>query len=97
MTFRVKLTDWIKANPGLTPTHPVWVETTFGNRKMVVGDFLEFIDEQLLNNFTKQVMIKSKVLYKIKGPIDTAEIELPISYLMEKETIRDKKIYDICQ
>ena len=69
MTFRVKLTDWIKANPGLTPTHPVWVETTFGNRKMVVGDFLEFIDEQLLNNFTKQVMIKSKVLYKNTPPL----------------------------
>jgi hypothetical protein len=87
--FRVKLSDCMRANPGLKPCHLVWVETSFGHRTMYPGEFLE--------KDTDDVIIKHPALYKLRGPFNTAEIELPISYLMEKETIRDKKIDDICQ
>ena len=87
MMFRVKLSDWMLANPGIKPQHPVWVETSFGNRRMFLGEFLERLGED--------VIIKRTVLYKLRGPFDTAEIEMPISYLKEKETLRDENIDEI--
>ena len=71
MMFRVKLSAW----------------TSFGNRRMFHGEFLERLGED--------VIIKHTVLHKLRGPFNTSEIEIPVSYLKEKETLRDENIDEI--
>jgi hypothetical protein len=54
---------------------------------MFHGEFLERLGED--------VIIKHTVLHKLRGPFNTSEIEIPVSYLKEKETLRDENIDEI--
>jgi hypothetical protein len=87
-TFRVKLSDWMKANPGINPKYPIWVKTTFGSGVMMSGEFIEFFS-------SNEVLIKNKFIYKISGYTYEAEIELPLSILKEIEVVRDDKLNDL--
>lgn len=84
---RVKLLDWMKANPSVIPTHTIWVVSHIGYNVMFDGKFIEFTKDE--------VIISNKIFFKLKGKLDTAEIEIPLSYLRERETIRQDNIDEI--
>lgn len=110
MTFRTKLTTWMEANPGLKPQYTIWIKSpSFAS--LIPGNFMEFgtmddpteilwVEKNKNPTKIKSVKIKSLGLRKKwggtqVGPLFSAEIELPISYLKTTETKRDEKIEEI--
>ncbi len=84
--FRIKLIDWMRANPGVIPNHTIWVHPpAFGSK--LSGEYITVSKGE--------VCIKHSGLGKLIGPLESSEIELPLSYIKEVETIRDNKIDDI--
>jgi hypothetical protein len=106
MTFRTKLTTWMEANPGLKPQYTIWIKSpSFAS--LIPGNFMEFgtmddpteilwVEKNKNPTKIKSVKIKSLGLAGTQvGPLFSAEIELPISYLKTTETKRDEKIEEI--
>lgn len=96
-TFRVKLSDWIEANGKIIPK---WDVVGDRNGMIVHGKIVDYCDYEFEDWFkgdkyiTEGVQIKHNMM-PFKCPISSVSVLLPISFLYEKEALRNSKIDDI--